>query len=440
MARSVQVADVIDESPMGTKQWLVMLFCTLVVILDGFDVQAIAFTAPDISADLSIPEHRFGTLFSAGLIGMALGALMIGPIGDTRGRKFAIIGSVLAFGSFTLLTAWAESYTQLLVLRFLTGLGLGGALPNATALMSEYANRAWRNIAISIIFLGIPIGGIAGSLVAQQLMPHFGWQSVYVVGGVLPLVSALFLAVAMPESIRYLATREGREGDIAAILNKIAPAGQYSEQDQFVIEQPPQESGPVRQLFAPGYARDTLLLWGAFFTNLIVVYFLIAWTPTLFKNLTGDPSMAVRGALVLNIGGAVGPLFLAGLISRFGSRLMLPAIFIAGFLAIIATGQVSDSLPMIYLGVFMAGFFTFGAQIGMNALAAFIYPTPSRATGVGWALGIGRWGSILGPVVGGILFAQELGIPFYFTVFGAVLLVSAVSIFLIGRQQPAMRS
>ncbi|MEL0083130.1 MAG: MFS transporter, partial [Gammaproteobacteria bacterium] len=417
-------------------QWWVMLFCTLVVVLDGFDVQAIAFTAPQIGADLGIPRHDFGTLFSAGLIGMALGALLVGPMGDRWGRKWAIIGCLLAFGSFTLATAWAGSYTELLVLRLLTGIGLGGALPNATALMSEYANRRWRNIAISIIFLGIPIGGVVGSLIAGKLMPIWGWQSVFIIGGVLPIATAFLLLWLMPESIRFLATRPGRGEQIAATLNRVHPEGQYHAGQLFQIEQPPSESGPVGQLFAPGYGRDTLLLWAAFFTNLIVVYFLISWTPTLLANLSDDPSSGVRGALILNIGGAVGPLLTAWMISRYGSRWMLPLIFVMGPLVIIAIGQVSHSRTFVTVGIFMAGFFTFGAQIGMNALAASIYPTASRATGVGWALGIGRWGSILGPVIGGLLLARELGMPFYFSFFGSILLISAVTIGMVNRHQP----
>jgi len=436
MESEIQVSDVIDHSEMGPLQWWVMLFCTLVVVLDGFDVQAIAFTAPEISADLGIAKHDFGTLFSAGLIGMAIGALLIGPVGDRWGRKLAIIGSLVAFGLFTLATAWASSFNELLLLRLLTGLGLGGALPNATALMSEYANRAWRNLAISIIFLGIPIGGVVGSLIAGKLMPIWGWQSVYVVGGVMPLMAAVLLIWLMPESIRYLATRSGRNAQIAATLNRVNPTGNYHAEQAFEIEQAPSDAGPVRQLFAPGYGRDTLLLWAAFFTNLIVVYFLIAWTPTLFASLSDEPGQALRGALVLNLGGAIGPLLLAWLISRYGSNRMLPMIFLLGMATIIATGQVTHSARLVTLGIFFAGFFTFGAQIGMNALAASIYPTASRATGVGWALGIGRWGSILGPVIGGMLMARSLGMPVYFTFFGAILAISALVIYLVARHQP----
>ena len=369
---------------------------------------------------------------------MAIGGLFIGPIGDRSGRKIAIIGSLIGFGVFTLATAWASSYTELLILRFLTGLGLGGALPNATALMSEYANKRWRNMAISIIFLGIPIGGIVGSLIAGWLIPTWGWQSVYVVGGVLPIAAALLLAVAMPESIRFLVARTGRDEEVARILNRIDPQGNYSADQRFEVEQVTSDAGPVRQLFAAGYGRDTLLLWAAFFTNLIVVYFLISWTPTLFAAISNDPQQAVRGALILNGGGAIGPLILAGLISRFGSRVMLPIIFVAGAVVIVVTGQVSDQLELVYIGIFMAVFFTFGAQIGMNSLAASMYPTHSRATGVGWALGIGRWGSILGPIVGGLLVASALEMSDYFAVFGSVLLISALVIALLKRHQPGL--
>ncbi len=435
MAQTVTVSELIDGRPLSGVQWWVLGLCTLVVLLDGFDVQAAAFTGPALAGAWQLERSTMGPIFAAGLAGMAVGALLLGPLGDRYGRRPALLLSVLAFGSCTLLTAWAQNFEQLLALRFLTGLGLGGALPNTTALISEYAPRRHRNLCVAVTFLGIPLGGIVGGLLASWLLPRYGWPSVYIVGGLAPLALVPLLWRMLPESISFLVTK-GQTTQAGAILRRIDPTATASLK---VAEAEPKASNfPVRALFDPGYGSDTLKLWAAFFANLIAVYFLISWIPTLVVEAGFDLRFATWATVALNLGGAIGPLLLARITARYGTRLALPGILLLAALSVVITGRVGHSLPLLLALVFCCGFFAFGAQISLNTLAAHIYPTRARSTGVGWALGIGRIGSILGPLVGGVLLQMKLGLPTYFLAFSTLLIAAAVAAFSVRRQQPAV--
>lgn len=437
MTQPATVTELIDQRPLSGLQWMVLALCAAVVLLDGFDVQAAAFTGPAIAAAWGIERNSLGPVFAAGLAGMAVGALLIGPVGDRYGRRPALLVSVFAFGAFTLLTAWAKDYNQLLALRLLTGFGLGGALPNATALIAEYAPQKRRNLCVAVMFLGIPLGGLLGGVLAAQIVPLWGWQSVFIIGGGAPLCLLPLLWLSLPESLAFL-VRQGAAGAATArgLLRRIDPAA-----DLPLLAAPlanTDDRSPIGELFRPGYAADTLKLWAAFFTNLIAVYFLISWVPTLLVEAGFDASQAALGSVALNLGGATGPLLLAAVSARYGTRWALPACLLLAAVSVAMTGQVAHSRALLLTLIFLCGFFIFGAQISLNSLAAYIYPTHARSTGVGWALGIGRIGSILGPVVGGLLLQRALGLPTYFLVFSTLLIAAAGAAFSIRRHQPAV--
>ena len=425
--RTIDVTTLIDGEPVGRLQLLVMLLCAVVVVLDGFDVQAIAFTGPAIADEFGIAPASMGALFAAGLIGMVVGTLVVGPLGDLLGRKPAILVSVAAFGFFSLSTVMARNLQDLIILRFLTGVGLGGAIPNLTALVAEFAPLAWRAVMISVIFLGIPLGGLFGGMLTAELIPRLGWRAIFVIGGVLPLVVGGVLVVLLPESIRYLAARGGGSSAVGRTLSRMYPGRGYSSADRFVVAEAPQQGFPVRRLLTEGRARDTLLLWLAFFMNLMVVYYLISWVPSLIVHAGFGIEKGALAAVALNLGGLAGCLALPALVRRFGSKAVIRAGFGIGAVGVAAMGQAT-SLVAILVMTFIGGFFTFGTQVALNAFAASLYPTEIRATGVGWAFGVGRIGSVLGPVIGGFFLAFGWETPAYFLFFGGFLAVAAAGV------------
>ena len=429
--RQVDVAAVIGEAQLGRMQILVLLLCALAAILDGFDLQAIAFTGPVIAQEWGIEATALGVVFSAALAGMTFGALLVGMLGDRFGRKVAVGLSVATFGLFTLAIVSASSYTELLVYRFLAGLGIGGTIPSVTTLMAEYAPNRLRTMMIALMSIGIPIGGVLGGLLAAQIIPIWGWKSVFFVGGVFPLLLLPLIVLMLPESLHFLVTKGGQASNttIATVLNRIHPAGQYQDSDTFLVPDVRLQGSPLKHLFGSSLIRSTLLLWLAFFINLLAMYFLMTWLPAILVESGFLISKAINVSVLFSLGGAIGGLILARLMARYGSRQMLTLFFFLDAFVCTVVIRLAEFAPsLLLLVIFLSGFLTISAQIGLNALAASIYPTDIRATGVGWALGIARVGAIAGPVLGGVLAALGLDIQGYFLIFGLVLMIAAITI------------
>lgn len=429
--RDIQIDELIDPRPLGTLQWLVIGFCSLVALLDGFDVQIIAHAGPVISAELEIPTARLGLVFSSGLIGMTLGLLILSPVADRFGRKRTIELCVLIFGLFTLLTAFVDRFDQLLLLRVLAGIGLGGALPNTVVLVTEFMPARLRNLSVAIVFLGFPIGGMLSGALAGQIIPTFGWRPLFVIGGVVPLLLLVALMRYLPESARYLISRgPDHQTKLLQLLRRMRLDRELPADSQLTLAETRDNATPrlsVRRLFDPGFVANTLRLWVIFFVNLMAMYMLITWIPSLLVDAGYGFKEAAVASVYLNLGGAIGPFALAWLMVRVGSRATLATYFLSGALCMLLIGQFSDSPQQVLILTFFAGFFVFGTQSGINVLATNIYPTDVRTTGVGWALGIGRIGTVLAPLITGVLVAMQLGMPVYFGVFAAALALAAVT-------------
>jgi AAHS family 4-hydroxybenzoate transporter-like MFS transporter len=439
--RSINIVEVIDGAKIGRPQTLVLAVCFLAAIFDGFDLQAIAFTGPVIAQQWKIEPTALGLIFSAALVGMTFGALFIGLLGDHFGRKMAVGLSVALFGLFTLVTASATSYTELLVYRFLTGLGVGGGIPNVTTLTAEYAPTRLRVMLIAAMSIGIPLGGGFGGLLAAQIIPVWGWESVFYVGGILPLLLLPVIGKALPESLHFLVAKgeEKSTAAVARILNRINPSGRYTERDTFIVPEVGRHGLALTHLFGDGLARNTSLLWLAFFANLLAMYFLMTWLPSILVKTGFVVSTAINVSTLFSLGGAVGALLLAHLMSKYGSRRVLTWFFsVAALLCVVVVRLVGSSPTFLMSIIFLSGFLTISAQVGMNAMAAGIYPASIRATGVGWALGIGRIGAIAGPVIGGMLASLHLDLQDYFLLFGLVLLIAAIAVALIHYQEKAL--
>ncbi len=428
----VDVAEFIDRQPVGGFQIRLLLTCAAVLFLDGFDTQAIGYVAPALAKEWGLTKGALGPVFSAGLFGLMIGALVFGPLADRIGRKKIIILSTLAFGIGTLVTAFVQDVNTLLAIRFLTGLGLGGAMPNAIAMTSEFNPRRRRATMVMIMFCGFSVGAALGGLLAAALIPQFGWRSVFVVGGVAPLLLVPILALRLPESVRFLALTGRAHDRVAELLTFISPKAAFAPATQFVVHEPGLAGIPVLHLFKSGRTPVTLLLWVVFFMSLLDLYFLSNWLPTVLNDLGASVSSAAAIGSMLQVGGVVGTFALGSVIDRFSFRALALVYFIAVF-AIGAIGQLGHSVVFVTMAIFAAGFCIVGGQIGANALAAGFYPTSVRATGVGWALGIGRVGSIVGPLVGGALLTMKWSTASVFLAAAIAALCAALAAFSLSR-------
>jgi MFS transporter, AAHS family, 4-hydroxybenzoate transporter len=360
------------------SQWRVVLLCALVAVCDGFDTQAIAFVAPAISKQWSVPLQQFGVIFSAGLVGLALGAFLFGSLADRVGRKFVILLCVALFGVSSILTIVSSSMVELGVWRLITGLGLGGVLPNLIAITNEVASTNRKNTLVMMMFCGFPLGATIGGLVSAPLIKAYGWESVFIVGGVVPLVLLPLLYLYLPKS-------------------NSAPSVTPDVGRSAVID------NTIGQLFREGRALPTLLLWTAFFSNLLVMYFLVNWLPSLLSIAGSSLSVATLSTALLNLGGIVGAVLLSRLINGPNALRTLAGAYVLAAAALALIARANGHVPVLLAGAGVVGAIIVGGQIAMNAVTASFYPAHIRSTGVGWALGIGRIGSIVGPLLGGLL-------------------------------------
>jgi AAHS family 4-hydroxybenzoate transporter-like MFS transporter len=432
VARALTVGDIIDQQPLSRFQILTIVLCGLVLVLDGFDAQSLGFLAPSMARTLGVPVSTFGPIFGAALFGLMISAVIAGPIADRWGRKWLVVLCTMMFGAFTILTARATTFDQALAFRFLTGLGLGGAMPNVIALTSEYAPRRLMSVFVSMLFCGMPLGALLGGLVGSVMLPRWGWQSVLYVGGILPFALALALIGVLPESVRFLSVTGADPRKIRRILSRISPNIETLPEESLSSPDDRRKGIPVKYLFTEGRARGTLLLWVPYFMNLLIIYFIVSWLPALLQQAEMPKSAGINSILLFSLGGVVGSLVEGRLMNGFGALIVLVAEFSVSTV-LIGSLAFTASLPLIMTVTFILGFTVQGAQGGLNALVARFYPIAIRSTGVGWALGVGRIGSIVGPVLGGVMLSAGWHPRQIFLVGVIPSLCAAVAITITGR-------
>ena len=393
----VNIAEHVDNSRIGSFQVGIYVLCGFALFMDGFDVQAWGYVAPSVFAEWQMPSAA-GRVASAALFGLLLGLIFFSMLADKIGRRPVLIGTTIYFGLLMFLTSQVASLEQLIAVRFLTGLGLGATMPNAVALVSEYTPKRSRVLAILIISNGFTIGAAGAGFIAAWLIPAFGWRAVFYVGGVVPIVIGIAMWLWLPESLQFLTLRRRQLDKVGRWLKRIDPAAPVSPSAEYVVDEEPRKGVPIVQLFGDGRAAGTALLWVVMFMNLLNLYFLATWLPTIAREAGLSTTPAVMVGTTFQIGGAVGAFVLGWPIRRFGFFRVLAAGFIAACICIAAIGQPL-AVAMLFSVVFVAGFGILGGQAALNALAATYYPTDLRASGVGAASGVGRLGSVIGPVL-----------------------------------------
>jgi len=403
---SLDVQGFINEKPFSGFQKMVFFLCFMIVLLDGFDTAAIGYIAPSLLKEWGLTKAALAPVLSAALFGLAAGALLSGPIADRIGRKMMLIASVTIFGIGCLCSAFSPDLMTLTILRFITGIGLGAAMPNAVTMISEFSPDQRRSVITNAMFTGFPLGAACGGFLAAWIIPQFGWRTVLLVGGITPLVLLIGLIFFMPESIRFMVSRQANATKILSVLRKISSdvidAGSFYMTE---VKKNVNNKSSLGVVLSKQYRLGSLMLWISYFMGLVIFYALINWMPILFKDAGLAPRNATLISALFPLGG-VGAIVFGLLMDRFNANKVIAIGYLLTALSVCAIGQMAGNVFGLVLVVFLAGAIMNTSQSSLPALAAAYYPTMGRATGVSWMLGIGRFGGIAGSYLVALLASQ----------------------------------
>lgn len=429
---TARISEIIDNAKISPYQILILTLCFLIVLLDGFDTAIIGYIAPALREEWQLLPAQLSPAFGAGLLGLLIGSLIFGPVADAIGRKRVLLVSILIFGGGTLASAYTHSIESLILLRFITGIGLGGAMPTCITLSSEYSPVRRRMIMVTLSWSGFTAGLALGGILAGQIIPAFGWRGVLMLGGIAPLLLLPLLAWQMPESVRFMTSSPKHADKLRKVVERITGkswAGVTIVDD----ERPVKANSPISHLFIEGRAVRTLLLWVAFFCSLFVFYQLTSWLPSILKDVGYDIVQASRIGAMVPLGGTLGAILMALLMDRVGPYRVLALSYLGAALVVGATGYLMGDVYTLAATVFLIGFGVAGAQNGLNLVSATIYPTAARVTGVSWAMASGRFGSIIGSMLGAWMIVASGSTEMFFIWLALPVLVGAAAIFLLYR-------
>jgi AAHS family 4-hydroxybenzoate transporter-like MFS transporter len=413
-------------------QILVASLCFLTILIDGFDTQSAAFAGPLLKREFGGGPQALGFIFGLGMFGALLGGMILGPLGDRFGRRPLLISALCIMSAGSIATGFANSAHEVAILRLITGLGLGGAVPNVIALSAEYAPPRSRSTVVSIVFNGFPLGAMLGSIVGAQLLPIYGWRTLFIVGGAIPVLVLVLVTLLLPESPAFLM----RKSRTAATGRDLAHVG-----DAPVLLPSEPEGGDARvsvlRLFADGLGTSTALIWAGTLLSILCIYCTVNWLPVLISDGGLPLQTAILAVGALNIGSVIGNLILARFGDRSAAYVPTALFYVLGAIFLSLVG-ISGSSSALMLGVtFGAGLFGFGGQLSVTTITARLYPTELRATGTGWAFAMGRVGGVIGPVFAGSLLGYGMGFATMMLILGGLMLLAGLAIFFLGRTRNA---
>lgn len=438
--RVLDIGGLLDNGPFSSIQKLAVVLAALAVVMDGFDGQLIGFAIPALLKDLHLTREAIAPVIAAGLLGMATGSVLVGGLADRYGRRMALIASVCLFGAATFGMGLAAQVWQLAALRFIAGLGIGGALPTASIIAVEFAPTRVRTVAVTATVVCYPVGGILAGMFASAVLPASGWRSLFILGGLLPIAFAVLQFFLLPESPRYMARRDSMQAALRRLMTRLHGSVEDGVRLVDLGEPANARAGRFKDLLSPQLLRETLALSGAFFMCLLSLYSAYSWLPAMLTFEGMNIGLASHGLTAYNFGGLTGALLCAVLVARIGSRLVLVG---AAFGALLSALLLQMFFARIGTEAFIAGigihgFFVNAVQGPMYALAAFVYPTEIRARAIGAATAFGRLGAIVSAFAGATVITMGGGAA-YFAMLAIAMLLAFLCLSLIRNHIPARR-
>ncbi len=430
--RSVDVNQVVDDAKFTPFHMNVLFWCMLVIIFDGYDLVIYGVAMKGLVAQWGLSAKEAGFLGSVALFGMMIGAMALGSLADRYGRKKMIALCLVLFSLFTFLCGFAQNPTQFAIMRFIAGVGIGGAMPNLVAMMAEYSPKRMRSTMVSLMFSGYAIGGMLSAGLGIMIVPSMGWEWMFYLG-IIPLFLLPLIWKFLPESLGFL-MRQGKEAEVRKILPKVAPELNITAEDQLVREEVVVKKSvvPVGQLFAEHRGVSTLAFWVSFFCCLLMTYALSTWLPKFMEQAGYELKAGLSFLFAMNIGAMIGAIGGGWLADKFNIKAVLVAFLLLGSAAFVCLGYKAP-VPVLYVLVTIAGATTIGTQIVLYSYVAIFYPLKIRSTGIGWASGVGRIGAIVGPILGGWLVAMQLPHSTNFMVFAIPAIIATVAVLFIAK-------
>ncbi len=427
--QSLNIERQIDAQPMSAYQMAVVFLAALILFIDGLDTQLVSYIGPKLILEWGISRTLLGAIFSSALWGLLLGYVFLAPLSRRFGHRPIVIVSLVIFGLATMSTYFVDDPAKMIALRVVAGIGLAGAMPSGVALAGEFSPLRRRSTCIALIYCGYSFGTMAAGLIAGAVIERYGWRMHMVVGGFIPLVVAAALYWALPESPEHLVSNGAPRALIARLVRRIAPRIDIGEETRFTVDNRRDAALAFAQLFSRGRALGTFMLWLALFMNLMVVFFVLQWMPSIFTMVGYTQAQATVAATWATSGGILAALILGPLMDRYGPYRVIVVLFFVGAAFLLLTGLSARSVAILATAMaFMATGSTSGIQKCINALMIFFYPTALRSTGLGWAFGVGRFGAMAGPVLAGFLFDRKWGVESVFNVYAIPMVIGAGAI------------